>query len=1523
MQAGNSAALLAGNNLTLQPTALRDESGLTRGGDGTSLTVGNNLSLQAGNDLQLHGVAIAAGGDAALQAGHDLSLTPVTDANGKATVRTSIATGGSLQLAAGNDLTIRQAQVKADGNLIAAAGHDLNVTSVLGDSRTVTDQSRQGKTKVVTTTTTQDIDQQALTAGGNLVLSAGHDVNLTAAKLDAGNGLAVVAGNDLNSTTLTTVDSSSTLETRKRFKQTTSTRDETVHGSEFTAGGDIALQSGHDVNLTAAKAFTDKGALAVSAGNDVNLLTEQEQHDAVQDMQKKKKGFLSSKTTTTHDEWHDSTAVATTLSGDTVQIAAGHDLLSQGAQVAGTGNVVVAAGNDLTLETAQNTHSEEHEKKTKKSGMFGSGGIGVTFGTQKIQNNADTSDVTHVGSTVGSVAGDVTLVAGNRYAQTGSDVLANAGDITVKAKDIAITEVHDTTDAEQRSKFSQGGLSITLSSAALNLAQSAYDTAKAGSKVSGDARMQALAAGSAAYSAYGAASSLSQTGSALASGSAASAAQGANISIAVTVGGSKSESKSTQSADQAKGSKLQAGGDVNLIATGGGDASNLLVRGSDVTAGHDLLLAADHDVTIEAAKNTAEQHSTSKSSSAAVGVAITYGADGLAAGVTLSASGARGKANGEDVSYTNSHVAAGDNATIISGNDTTLKGAQVSADKVIADVGGNLNIESLQDTSSYASKDKSIGGNVTFGIGFSASASYSSNKVNGDYASVTEQSGIQAGKGGFDITVGGNTDLKGAVIASSQDAIDQGKNRLSTGTLTYSDIANTSSYDAKGISLSGGYSVGTDDDKAKGSEGQTPSTTNNGSKWSWQNYNTGANGSAAGYGHESGNSQSTTHSGISGGALVITDEAGQQAKTGKSVADALAGLERDVVTGDDANGLTKQWDGQKLQEQVAAQAQITATFGQQATHVIGEYAEKKMTEAAELRRQANATTDPDQKAQLTAQADQLESQWGNNGSLRVLAHTVVGGLTGGLEGATGAAAGTLAAPAVATALREAGVTGPLADTLTALASTAAGAMAGGTAGAATASNEVVNNYLSHAERMEYLKAALECAQTGESCGVAAGYEVKSNERNEALKDACTDRTSAGCQAALADALNAADDQKAHQADYMSWLMENGAKIKALSGVASNETLEYGVVTHTTTEDLQHKIVCAMAGSNCSDPALKLQTYLGNVPLGYAAQDALLRAALTGAGTQVGSVTRTGETIAGVVEGIWSLTPYERLKSSYSDFSYLQENGIGAYMDRNLDQGAKLLHAVKDYASSFGSAVATGALGSWDIYDLYEQGKTQGKIGVDILSLLVPAGAVGEAGTVAAKAGTTFTADELIAAYRQLKPVVNEGAADAVTLSRAGSGEGVFDKSRIGSYEPSSAVIGQLNPSSCVAASCRMATGMGDIPEAYVRNAINTEKSGTALSDVPKGLTDLGFEGEVRHVKNITIDLISESTMEGSSVIVNVETSTGGIHAIVVDKISNGRAYIRDPWPLGVGSSYSVPVDDLKSVLTGNSLIIKP
>lgn len=51
---------------------------------------------------------------------------------------------------------------------------------------------------------------------------------------------------------------------------------------------------------------------------------------------------------------------------------------------------------------------------------------------------------------------------------------------------------------------------------------------------------------------------------------------------------------------------------------------------------------------------------------------------------------------------------------------------------------------------------------------------------------------------------------------------------------------------------------------------------------------------------------------------------------------------------------------------------------------------------------------------------------GETGSLRIAAHTVIGGLTGGASGAAGSLAGTITAPLVAEELAKAGITGNLA-----------------------------------------------------------------------------------------------------------------------------------------------------------------------------------------------------------------------------------------------------------------------------------------------------------------------------------------------------------------------------------------------------------------------------------------------------------------------------------------------------------------
>ena len=129
-------------------------------------------------------------------------------------------------------------------------------------------------------------------------------------------------------------------------------------------------------------------------------------------------------------------------------------------------------------------------------------------------------------------------------------------------------------------------------------------------------------------------------------------------------------------------------------------------------------------------------------------------------------------------------------------------------------MGGNLNIQSLQDTDNYHSKDQNAGIGVNVCVPplctgkSSVSGSVGQTKMDSDYASVTEQSGIRAGDGGFQISVDGNTGLKGGVISSSDAAVQGGANSLTTGTLTYGDIENHASYDASQVAVSGGYAFG-------------------------------------------------------------------------------------------------------------------------------------------------------------------------------------------------------------------------------------------------------------------------------------------------------------------------------------------------------------------------------------------------------------------------------------------------------------------------------------------------------------------------------------------------------------------------------------------------------------------------------------------------------------------------------------------------------------------------------------------
>ena len=208
------------------------------------------------------------------------------------------------------------------------------------------------------------------------------------------------------------------------------------------------------------------------------------------------------------------------------------------------------------------------------------------------------------------------------------------------------------------------------------------------------------------------------------------------ITVLVSLGTSKSQSHSTQTVNNTVASSIAAGGDVQVIAKGAGQESDIIVQGSTITAGGTAHLVAQDELTLRAAANTSEHHSSNRSHSMSVGVGMELGAKG-GMGITLAGSLGRGKGNGKDTTWQETHITAGHEGQLKSGSDTNVIGAIVAAPKVTADVGGHLTIASMQDTSTYQNKQQSAGGSVTFGPKVTGSVNLSNSNIKSDYASVS------------------------------------------------------------------------------------------------------------------------------------------------------------------------------------------------------------------------------------------------------------------------------------------------------------------------------------------------------------------------------------------------------------------------------------------------------------------------------------------------------------------------------------------------------------------------------------------------------------------------------------------------------------------------------------------------------------------------------------------------------------------------------------------------------------------
>ncbi len=459
------------------------------------------------------------------------------------------------------------------------------------------------------------------------------------------------------------------------------------------------------------------------------------------------------------------------------------------------------------------------------------------------------------------------------------------------------------------------------------------------------------------------------------------------------------------------------------------------------------------------------------------------------------------------------------------------------------DAGRNLTLTSEQDSDRYDSKQQSAsaGGSFTFGsMTGSANVNVSHDRMHSNWQSVAEQTGIFAGRGGFDVTVGEHTQLNGAVISSTATA---DKNRLDTGTLGFGDIENHAEYEVEHQSagMSTGGSVG----------GQFAGNM--------------ANGMLAGL-SGSGSANSVAKAAVSEGTIVIRDKENQK----QDVAD----LSRDVTNANP--GLDVIFDKEKEQNRLKA-AQLIGEIGAQAGDIA-----RTQGQVAGMRAQqdpkalAAAREELAGKGKLNPTADEIAKQaydtamkpFGTGSSLQqgisavtaavqglsggnvaqaisgasaphlaekihelttdangkvnteanLMAHAVLGAVTSyaagnaALAGASGAVMGEYIAQQMYPGVKREDLDEEQRQTISALGTLAAG-LAGGVVGDSTADavagaqagkNAIENNNLHTAEARALDKELSDCKASGGDCqAIIKKYIDISNKNSKELAEACT------------------------------------------------------------------------------------------------------------------------------------------------------------------------------------------------------------------------------------------------------------------------------------------------------------------------------------------------------------------------------------------------------------------------------------
>ena len=764
----NSGSIVADKDVTLTGNSIHNDNGLIKGNTAT-VTANDEVRNTQGTIMGTDTVSVYAKKDVVNEGG------TITQTNAV----------GSTKVSAGRDVINKGVQYDA------------------GNSKVEWNSSNNRRETIT------GVDQGRIGGAGQTTVVAGRDVSMEAGIISSDVNANVTAGRNV---TMKAMNATHELEEHRFDKgksggghsQTTESHD--LVKAQSSVGSSI---EGKNVSVVASDAVQLEGSQVLAAdtvkvsGNTVALNTAKANSTVNHVYLDKKKSLVKRESTNAVDDVSSTSVTGSTVSGKTVTITSAQDVTGQSAQIMGENAVSIVAGGKVELGADKALTDGSSVYRHKKSGLLGGAGIGFSIGKEKHNIDEANHEESTVRNTLASTKGTVTVKANDTVHLTSADIVAKEGAV-LDGSAVTLDGNVDHNHMKHDERYKKSGLTVSLGGAIANTLTNTTRTIKqAGGR--DDKRLAALELNEArkqlqdGYEAVDAALHGEKIRDAVTGkvdkvdGKVKRGAKNIDdaINLSVSIGSTSRKQGQVVDTNIYQGGTLVSDSEVQIKARDA-QKTGIALTGETVEA-KKLVLDSASDINLEAGKNTVDVNNTYKSSGWSVGAGISLTGGGL---LDINASGHMARQNGDthQESYVPTKIKAVELAQLKAKRDTNIIGSTVSGKKVEVDTGRDLHIKSLQDVDNFKEHSKSAGFSVSSKPNFknpTGSINASVGRIDSKWKSVTEQAGIYAGEEGYNINVGNNTTLEGAVIKSDAP---KAKNKLTTKSLEMKDIKNEAEY---------------------------------------------------------------------------------------------------------------------------------------------------------------------------------------------------------------------------------------------------------------------------------------------------------------------------------------------------------------------------------------------------------------------------------------------------------------------------------------------------------------------------------------------------------------------------------------------------------------------------------------------------------------------------------------------------------------------------------------------------------